>query len=120
MESRNGRRVARTTSERGPLGLADAFLTKGLRIGFERPTPMRDDWACAAHPDPTVFDPVDDDAHAEALTWCATCPAREACLELGLARGEWGVWGGVLLEAGAPLERPRRPGRPKRATRGAA
>lgn len=114
-------RITGATSELKHLGLADTFVTKGLRVGFEHPSPRRDDWACADHPDPAVFDPADDDALGAAVAVCDTCPARDACLALGLARDEWGVWGGVLLEGGKPLAAPRRPGRPKKvAVRGAA
>jgi len=38
------------------------------------------------------------------------------CLALGLERGEWGVWGGVLLENGKPTEKVKLRGRPKKAT----
>ncbi|WP_420330080.1 WhiB family transcriptional regulator [Ornithinimicrobium murale] len=39
---------------------------------------------------------------ARAQSVCAGCPLIETCLRTGIKRGEYGVWGGVLLEAGAP------------------
>lgn len=31
---------------------------------------------------------------------CSNCSIQRECLSLGLARKEWGVWGGVYLEGG--------------------
>jgi len=33
-----------------------------------------------------------------------------------VCRGEWGVWGGVLLDGGKPIETVKQPGRPKKST----
>jgi WhiB family transcriptional regulator, redox-sensing transcriptional regulator len=46
---------------------------------------------------------------------CAGCEVRALCLALGVRRGEWGVWGGVLLENGKPIEKVKLRGRPKKA-----
>lgn len=114
METRNGRRQALTVNEKtSPHGEVVA-ATKGQRIAYKHPTPRRLDWACADHPDPEMFHPTDAIELAEAKNVCDGCPARAACLRLGLDRDEWGVWGGVLLENGKPLDRPRAPGRPKK------
>lgn len=32
--------------------------------------------------------------------YCNQCPIQRECLSVGVGRGEWGVWGGVYLEAG--------------------
>lgn len=31
---------------------------------------------------------------------CNTCPLQRECLSVGVARKEWGVWGGIYLEDG--------------------
>lgn len=31
---------------------------------------------------------------------CLSCPVMAQCLETGMKRGEWGVWGGIYLTAG--------------------
>lgn len=125
MASKNGIRkaytapVERTASKalsKSGEALGAGFNTKGLVIAHEHPTPRSDDvgWRCATAPDPDVFHPTDEAALAEAQEFCASCPARDECLALGLARREWGVWGGVLLEAGKPREAPRAAGRPRK------
>ena len=92
----------------------DRFDTKGVTIAFTAPTPHDPKlvWACADHPEPDVFHPTDDATLAEAQALCADCPVRELCLSLGLARDEYGVWGGVLLENGKPRSAVPRRGRP--------
>jgi Transcription factor WhiB len=31
---------------------------------------------------------------------CMSCPVQTKCLAVGVARKEWGVWGGIYLEDG--------------------
>lgn len=31
---------------------------------------------------------------------CMSCPLQRECLSVGVARKEWGVWGGIYLEDG--------------------
>lgn len=31
---------------------------------------------------------------------CMSCPIQRECLSLGVARREWGVWGGIYLQDG--------------------
>lgn len=112
-------RVLKTLPTSAPRAakVARDLNTKGLVIAHEHPTPRHETaWACADTPDPEVFHPTDPATLAYAQTLCAPCPLRETCLELGLARGEWGVWGGVLLEGGVRLDAPRKPGRPRTVT----
>jgi WhiB family redox-sensing transcriptional regulator len=92
----------------------DRFDTKGVTIAFTAPTPHDPtlSWACADHPDPELFHPTDDESLAAAQAFCADCPVRELCLDLGRARDEFGVWGGVLLENGKPQSAVPRRGRP--------
>ena len=95
----------------------DEFLdTKGVTVAFGHPTPRRAayDWGCVDYDNPGVFDPADDDDLAEALSVCASCEVQDLCLALGTNRDEWGVWGGVLLEQGKPIEKVKARGRPKR------
>ncbi len=94
----------------------DALLsTKGVTVAYRHPTPRAATvaWACAGYANPEVFDPADEHALAEAQAVCGDCAVRLLCLDLGLAREEWGVWGGVLLEGGKPIEKVRQRGRPK-------
>lgn len=94
----------------------DLLDTKGVTIAFTFPTPDLGPvvWSCADYDDPDVFDPTDQDALDQALAVCGSCAVRDLCLELGVNRDEWGVWGGVLLENGKPLEKVRQPGRPRK------
>lgn len=92
--------------------------SKGVTVAYRYPTP-RDPaliWSCAGYDNPEVFDPADQDALSEALSVCETCAVRTVCLSLGLSRDEWGVWGGVLLENGKPIERVKSRGRPRKVT----
>jgi len=84
--------------------------SKTYELTLKHPTPRTDEWACVGE-DPELFHPEDLTQLAEAQQVCADCPMRQTCLELGTARREWGVWGGVLLESGKPRDTPRTPGR---------
>lgn len=92
----------------------DGLVTKGVRVAYRHPTPEGVAWRCADHEDPDLFDPADEETLAAAQEFCGGCHVREPCLALGLARDEWGVWGGVLLENGKPTERVKARGRPKK------
>lgn len=70
--------------------------------GLEQATP-----ACA-QADPNLFDPHTESELAAARDICAVCPIAPECLSIGFKRGEWGVWGGVLLEEGRVRETPPR------------
>lgn len=91
--------------------------TKGVTVAYAYPTPAHATtaWNCAGH-DPEVFDPTDQAALVQAQEICAGCDLRALCLDLGTSRGEWGVWGGVLLDGGKPIEKVKVPGRPKKST----
>lgn len=55
---------------------------------------MRD--AICAQVDPEMFYPDKGGSTAEAKRICQGCPARQPCLEFGLANNErFGIWGGV-------------------------
>jgi hypothetical protein len=92
--------------------------TKGVTVAYGHPTPRRPayHWGCVDYDNPAVFDPADDDDLAEARSVCATCEVRTLCLTLGVNRDEWGVWGGVLLENGKPIEKVKTRGRPKKSS----
>ena len=101
----------RITTERS----AQAVLTtKGVTVAYRHPTPTTPDmgWGCAGI-DPEQFFPEDEATLAAAVRICADCPLQDVCRELGLARGESGVWGGLLLEDGRVLERVPVMGRPR-------
>jgi hypothetical protein len=114
MELKNGR-ARPSTAIPQMVGASGAVLTtKGVTIAFDHPTPREAArWRCVGHEDPDVFDPADDDTLARATSFCGGCTTRAACLDLGVRREEWGVWGGVLLEGGKPIEKVKRRGRPK-------
>lgn len=90
------------------------LTTKGVTVAYRHPTPTAPDmdWACAGI-DPDQFFPEDEATLASAQRICAACPLRDVCRELGLARGESGVWGGLLLDDGKVLERVPVMGRPR-------
>lgn len=116
METRNGRMRPNIEPSATVDAVESILTTKGVTVAYAHPTP-RDpaiQWRCADHDDPEIFDPADDDALATARAFCGGCDARELCLLLGTSRDEWGVWGGVLLEGGKPVERVRQRGRPKK------
>lgn len=50
-----------------------------------------------AETDPEVFFPEQGrvDLARQAVEICDRCPVREACLELAIRDGEWGIWGGT-------------------------
>jgi hypothetical protein len=94
---------------------AQAVLTtKGVTVAYRHPTPTEPDmpWACA-DADPDQFFPEDEATLAIARGVCASCPVSDVCRELGLARGESGVWGGLLLDDGKVLDRVPVMGRPR-------
>jgi|SRR5689334_4545098 len=92
--------------------------TKGVTVAYGHPTPRKPayDWGCVGYDNPAVFDPADDDDLAEARLVCAACDVRALCLNLGVSRDEWGVWGGVLLENGKPIDKVRTRGRPRKSS----
>lgn len=95
----------------------EEFLdSKGVTVAYRYPTPRALTWGCEGYANPDVFDPADHVALAEAQAVCAACEVRSTCFTLGVSREEWGVWGGVLLEGGKPIEKVRQRGRPKQSS----
>lgn len=97
---------------------AETLDTWAVTAAYQHPTPRlpAPSWSCGGYENPNAFDPADQDALVEAQAVCAGCEARSLCLTLGTSRREWGVWGGVLLEDGEPIEKVRQRGRPRKAT----
>jgi WhiB family redox-sensing transcriptional regulator len=116
MEMKNGWVRAATSPAPSSTRLVDGLDTKGVTVAYAYPTPRSEAhvWRCEGYENPAVFDPRDEDALAEAQALCADCDVRALCLALGVSRDEWGVWGGVLLENGTPIEKVKRRGRPKK------
>ena len=58
--------------------------------------------SCAGLPTDLFFDTYELDSlkakHLDAL--CMTCPIQRECLNVGVGRKEWGLWGGIYLEDG--------------------
>jgi hypothetical protein len=121
-----GSRIATKPTRNVAGGMAEANLTRlNHLMGHARPR-WADDPAqtlpCqepAAAPNPQAVDPAERDifhpvvsgelakeAIELAQTFCNRCPfgpagqgpGRDACLEHGLANGEWGIWGGRKLD----------------------
>jgi len=115
METRNGRMRPATATIQRDDDAERILTTKGVTIAYEHPMPRRarQAWRCAGA-DPELFFPDDAEALETARGFCHGCDLRVECRALGLARAESGVWGGVLLEAGKVLEKPRKPGRPRK------
>jgi WhiB family transcriptional regulator, redox-sensing transcriptional regulator len=64
---------------------------------------------------PELFFADDPSGIALAKGMCADCPARAACLDGALQRGEpWGVWGGELVLDGVVIAAKPRRGRPRK------
>lgn len=61
------------------------------------PTPWPQRAICPGE-DPDIFFPVYGDPGTRARQVCARCPVRVDCLEHALAKGEWGIWGGLDQE----------------------
>lgn len=116
METRNRRTRARTAPRHGEAAASSVLTTHGVLAAFAHPTPRTAGatWACADQ-DPDLFFPDDEVQLEQARSICAGCPFAEACLGLGTARSESGVWGGVLLADGTPLAAVPTRGRPRTA-----
>ena len=86
-------------------------------IGLDPISSSSPDLPCRVH-DPDLWfaeSPVDLEL---AKSYCAECPAIEACLSGALARREpWGVWGGEIFERGQIVARKRPRGRPRKIDR---
>jgi WhiB family redox-sensing transcriptional regulator len=71
------------------------------------------------HSDPELFFAEKPEDVRSAMALCRSCPARQACLQGALQRGEpWGVWGGELFLRGAIIAGKRPRGRPRKAVAG--
>ena len=88
-------------------------------IGTLDPTSDRcpDDLPCRVQ-DPDLWFAESPADLERAKDYCATCPARLACLSGAIDRREpWGVWGGEIFEHGAVIARKRPRGRPRKTDR---
>lgn len=111
----NRRTRARTVPLRTESAATSVLTTHGVVAAFAHPTPRHGvtGWACEDE-DPDLFFPTDDARLAAAQAVCAPCALRDTCLGLGTARAESGVWGGVLLAEGTPLDAVPTRGRPRK------
>ena len=57
--------------------------------------------------DPELFYAESGSAIMRAKAMCSTCSVREACLEWGIKREEFGVWGGTTARERAAIRRER-------------
>lgn len=78
------------------------------------PRQQRHEPVCTSH-DPELWFPHDKDDYKDAIALCGTCPLRELCFEVALARKETGIWGGALFKNGRVQEQFPQQGRPPQA-----
>lgn len=83
------------------------FATSTIWFSTSPPGSWTEDAACRRFPaladrftDAQTFEEAD-----LALTICADCPVSRACARYGQGIHADGVWGGLLLSRGRPLER---------------
>lgn len=81
-----------------------ATFDLATQIPFDQPDRVR---PLCADEHPELFFPQAPRDLTAAQDVCLECPLIADCLAVGLARREYGVWGGVLLEAGSPTDRIR-------------
>lgn len=66
------------------------------------------DGNCKGHPNADAFsNPFTDEELVEATSVCHDCPIKYECYEIGAARMEDGVYGGVYLYGGKPGVLPK-------------
>jgi WhiB family redox-sensing transcriptional regulator len=68
--------------------------------------PYLDEAACRGL-DPELFYAESGSSIMRAKGFCAACPVQEKCLEWGVRREEFGVWGGTTARERAALRRQR-------------
>ena len=68
--------------------------------------PYLDDAVCKGL-DPELFYAEAGAAVTKAKSLCAACPVRVQCLEWGIRREEFGVWGGTTARERAAIRRER-------------
>lgn len=80
--------------------------TKGLTAGYLAPWPKDlPSPACASTDlDPECWFPSDLAEFRAAASVCASCRLADFCRQVASARGEYGVWGGILYEDGVPVD----------------
>lgn len=67
---------------------------------------MNDDWKdnakCVGWDTNLFYDTYEEDVsiRPDIEEFCSTCPLMRQCFANGVSNKEWGVWGGVYLEAG--------------------
>jgi WhiB family redox-sensing transcriptional regulator len=96
-----------------PLSVASAPAASGPTFDpISRRSPH--DLPCRVH-DPDLWFAETPAELEQAKEFCADCPARIACLDGAISRGEpWGVWGGAIFERGQVVARKRPRGRPRK------
>ncbi|MFM6851990.1 MAG: WhiB family transcriptional regulator [Terrabacter sp.] len=101
-------RTSIRTQSLGQVGLRPAVAAANgiepwiFRAATEHPFEPGDAVPRCATADPELFWPATEADVEAAQSVCRGCPLAEACLAVGRARQEWGVWGGQLLAKGRP------------------
>ncbi len=63
----------------------------------------KDDANCLDYDTNLFFDKYEEDISLRPAidALCASCPVARQCFAIGVSQKEWGVWGGIYLEAGS-------------------
>ena len=66
----------------------------------------KDDGKCVDMDVDIFFEKYEEDLGLRAAIdrMCSGCPIAKECLQWGISHEEWGVWGGIYLEAGQKSE----------------
>ena len=108
-----------TTPTQGTPGRSDSPMSssgvlRGADDSILRHIAAQDGWLCADTETPDAWHPTSAADIPAAESLCSPCMRREDCAEIGRSIRGFGVWGGVYLENGEPVEK-RAVGRPRSA-----
>ncbi len=75
------------------------LLPTSLEAGIDWPS------AACSGSNPELWFPFPTDQYSAAAQVCARCPIRDECGEYGVTHRMSGVWGGIDLDRGRPVQR---------------
>jgi hypothetical protein len=82
----------------------DGLHGQAFTAATEHPWDLKDERPRCADEDPELFWPATPVEADRAKAICRACPLSAECRSVAQRRGEWGVWGGVLLAKGRPTD----------------
>lgn len=95
--------VAPRTGARSP-GVLDGLPGRAFTAATEHPWDLGTEAPRCADEDPELFWPATAVDAERAKVVCRACPLAASCLNVAQRRGEWGIWGGVLMAKGRPTD----------------